>query len=84
MRSFRFVIPIKFEDLLQSSGHLDVYSVQIEYNAREIPHKLIGESHLKAISLHLLLITSFQTVRTIFALMASNLFSRTSMSSTVV
>ena len=46
MRSFRFVIPIKLEDLLQSSGHLDVYSVQIEYNAREIPHKLNGEYDL--------------------------------------
>ncbi len=42
MRDFRFVIPIKLEDLTQSSGEFDVYFVQIEYTSREVVHKLNG------------------------------------------
>ena len=42
MRSFRFLIPIKLEDLTQSSGQFDVYSVRLEYTLRDIPPKLNG------------------------------------------
>ena len=45
MQSFRFVIPIKLEDLTQASGQFDVYSVRLTYNLRDIPTKLNGISH---------------------------------------
>ena len=44
MHSFRFLIPIKLEDLTGSGGQIDVYSVRLNYNIRDIPHKLNGIS----------------------------------------
>lgn len=46
VRSFRFLIPTHLEALTESSGQFDVYSVQFEYNSRELPHKLNGISNL--------------------------------------
>ncbi|CAG2114770.1 unnamed protein product [Medioppia subpectinata] len=40
MRFFRFLIPIKLEDLRDGLAERDVYSVQLEYNSREISTKL--------------------------------------------
>lgn len=47
MSNTNFVIPIKFEDLYNPSGDIHVYKVQIEYNEKEIGHKLKGICSLK-------------------------------------
>ena len=47
MSNTNFVIPIKFEDLYNPSGDIHVYKVQIEYNEKEIGHKLKGICTLK-------------------------------------
>ncbi|XP_054165417.1 condensin complex subunit 1-like [Oppia nitens] len=56
MRSIRFVIPIKLDDLIQSTGHPDIYSVQYKYDLRDIGHKLNELSeYFKSNGIHFLL-----------------------------
>jgi hypothetical protein len=43
MTHFRFVIPMKLDDLKTGAGEYDVYSVTHDYNAREVGHTLNGK-----------------------------------------
>ncbi len=82
MRDFRFVIPIKLEDLTQSSGEFDVYFVQIEYTSREVVHKLNGIYFISIIpSINHFF---FKTLTTITNQLELNIFLKISMFSTVV
>lgn len=90
MSNTNFVIPIKFEDLYNPSGDIHVYKVQIEYNEKEIGHKLKGicilELQLILIKLYynVIMMLFLQTHLTHLRKMGLNISSKTLMSSIVI